>query len=276
LLAFTLNQAQTNRDAINGALDVSYKNNKMEYVTRPASVSQDRGGSSICDSLLVQPIQNNGYDGVMFDLHVINFVTLETFSIRLSAGNPWVGIFYRTGTYVGNTNSSAGWILLHSAQVNVPVEAITKIPVNVNLPLLADSNYTFYVTIIDNVTGCKYKDGTTGVGTIAASDANIQIKEGAGGQYPFNVTNSLRVLVGSAYYCQVVTGVEVTDLEKEFTIQPNPATNLLSIAGTSKIDHIEITDLAGRLVHVNNIERTIDCSEFAKGVYFLRITSGQK
>jgi len=53
LLAFTLNQAQTNRDAINGALDVSYKNNKMEYVTRPASVSQDRGGSSICDSLLV-------------------------------------------------------------------------------------------------------------------------------------------------------------------------------------------------------------------------------
>jgi hypothetical protein len=275
IFTFSVNYAQTNRDAIQGALEGISKNKKLEYSILTESTNIGRGGSTICDSLLVGSIPNNGYDGVMFDLHVLNFVTLETFSISLDAGNPWVGIFYRTGSYIGNNTSSAGWIMLDSAQVAVPTEGIVKIPVDVNLPLLADSNYAFYVTVIDNVTDCNYKDGTA-VGNIAASDINIQIKEGAGGQYPFNVTNSPRILVGSAYYCQVATGINENDLAANIIIQPNPTQHFINISGNFKIDQIEISDISGRLIFNANNERNIDCSEFANGVYFLKIISGNQ
>ena len=271
---FTFSKAQTNQDALNGALDGSYKNNKLEYSTRPTSVSQDRGGSFECDSLMVNSTPDNGFDGVMFDMHVKNSVILETFSMHLNAGNPLVAIFYRPGSFVGHTASSLGWIKLDSAIVNLTADGIGKIPVNVNLPLLADSNYAFYVTVINSI-GCNYTNGTT-EGAIAASDVNIEIKEGAGGGYPFSVTNTPRVFVGGAFYCQETTGIEESDLENAFTIQPNPATDQLSITGTAKIDQIEVIDLTGRMVHSNITERTIDCSQFAKGVYFVRITSGQK
>jgi hypothetical protein len=274
IFTFSFNYAQTNRDAIQGALEGNSKIKKLEYTFRTESNNQDRGGSTICDSLLVQTTPNNGYEGVMFDMHVLNFVTLETFSISLDAGTPLVGIFYRTGSYVGNNTSSAGWIMLDSAQVTVPVDGIVKIPVDVNLPLLADSNYAFYVTTIDNAS-CNYKDGTA-VGNIAASDLNIQIKEGAGGDYPFNVTNSPRILVGSAYYCQVATGINDAEIVENFNIQPNPVNNLLTISGNTKIDQVEISDISGRSVFSSNNERIIDCSDFANGVYFLKIISGNQ
>jgi hypothetical protein len=59
-------------------------------------------------------------------------------------------------------------------------------------------------------------------------------------------------------------------------ILPNPVINQLNISGSASIDQLEITDLSGRLMQSNNLERTIDCSGFAKGIYFIKITSGQK
>ena len=274
IFTFSFNYAQTNRDAIQAALEGNSKSKKLEYTFRSESNNQDRGGSTICDSLLVQTTPNTGFEGVMFDMHVLNFVTLETFSISLDAGTPLVGIFYRTGSYVGNETSSAGWIMLDSAEVTVAATGIVKIPVDVNLPLLADSNYAFYVTTINN-TSCNYMDGT-GVGNIAASDLNIQIKEGAGGDYPFSVTNSPRILVGSAYYCQVATEINENEIADNFSTQPNPVHNTLNIAGNLKIDQIEISDISGRAVFSANNERNIDCSELANGVYFLKIISGNQ
>lgn len=267
-------QAQTNRDALQNIIDNNNSSKKLEYSYHKHETSEDRGGSLICDSLLAQDTPNNGYEGVMFDIHVLNYVTLETFSISLDAGSPWVGIFYRTGSYVGYNTSSAGWIMLDSALINVPADGIMKIPVNLNLPLLADSTYAFYVTTINN-TSCNYKDGTA-VGAIAASDSNIEIKEGAGGDYPFNVTNSPRVLVGSVYYCQVATEINEHETADHFSIQPNPVQNIITIAGNLTIDQIEISDISGRVVFSANNERNIDCSAFETGVYFLKITSGNQ
>ena len=265
---------QTNRDAIQKSNDANNTSKKLEYSHYKHEIVDERGGSLLCDSLLAQTTPNNGYEGVMFDVHVLNFVTLETFSISLDAGNPWVGIFYRTGSYVGHNTSSAGWIMLDSALINVPADGIIKIPVNVNLPLWADSNYAFYVTTLNN-TSCNYKDGTA-VGNIAASDLNIQIKEGAGGDYPFNVTNTPRVLVGSAYYCQVATNLQEIILNDFFTLQPNPVSNMLTISGNKKIDHCLITDISGRVILNANNDTTIDCSEFASGINFVNITSEGK
>ena len=76
ILTFSNNIAQTNRDAIQGALEGPSKNKQLEYTVRSEVNNPDRGGSTICDSLLVQTTPNNGYEGVMFDMHVLNFVTL--------------------------------------------------------------------------------------------------------------------------------------------------------------------------------------------------------
>jgi hypothetical protein len=272
IFTFSFTYAQLTRDEIAGAKLGSSNLKKLEYAIRQDNNNQERGGSTVCDSLLATPTPSNGFEGVMFDMHVLNFVTLETFSISLDAGNPWVGIFYRTGSYIGHNTSSAGWIMLDSALINVPADGIVKIPVNVNLPLLADSNYAFYVTTINN-TSCNYKDGTT-VGAIAASDSNIEIKEGAGGDYPFNVTNSPRVLVGSAYYCQVATETSELKHIENIVVHPNPATNVLNISGNVIIDQIEITDISGRVVLRSAYEKNIDCSNFENGIYFLKISTG--
>ncbi len=267
-------QAQTNDEVLQIISRKKGELQKMEYTVKEPSSIQQRG-SGICDSLIVQPTPDNGFDGVMFDMHVLNFVTLETFSMSLDAGNPWVAIFYRPGSYLGNNTTSTGWIMLDSIQIAVSVDGIVKIPVDVNLPLLADSNYAFYVTVIDNVTGCNYKDGSS-VGSIAASDFNIEIREGAGGEYPFSVTNSPRVLVGSAYYCQVATSTEESVLENEFDILPNPVNDQLFISGKLAIEALEISDYTGRFIKSNNHDQKIDCIDLADGVYFLRITSGGK
>lgn len=275
LLNYALINAQTGRDVLEASTNHSSNNQILEYTHRNKSINADRGGSTICDSLLAQSSSNNGFEGVMFDIHVLNYVTLETFSIELDPGTPWVGIFYRPGSYVGFNTSSAGWMMLDSAQVTVTTTGIVKIPVDVNLPLLADSNYAFYVTTIDNTSGCNYKDGTA-VGNITASDANIQIKEGAGGDYPFSVTNSPRILVGSAYYCQVATEISESQTSANITLQPNPVQNLLNIVAGFKVDKIDITDISGRLILSNNTDKTIDVSQFSNGVYFLKITSNEK
>lgn len=272
ILTFSLTYAQFTRDEIEGAKLSSLYPKKLEYAIRQDNNTQERGGSTVCDSLLASPTPNNGYEGVMFDMHVLNFVTLETFSISLDAGTPWVGIFYRTGSYIGHNTSSVGWIMLDSAQINVPADGIMKIPVNLNLPLLADSTYAFYVTTINN-TSCNYKDGTA-VGAIAAADSNIEIKEGAGGDYPYNVTNSPRILVGSAYYCQVATETSELEHNENIVVHPNPATNVLNISGNFIIDQIEIADISGRIVLRSAFEKNIDCSNFENGIYFLKISTG--
>ena len=59
-------------------------------------------------------------------------------------------------------------------------------------------------------------------------------------------------------------------------IQPNPTQHFINISGNFKIDQIEISDISGRLIFNANNERNIDCSEFANGVYFLKIISGNQ
>jgi hypothetical protein len=254
-------------------------NKKLDYTTRHVSEIQERGGTAVCDSLMAESIDDNGYHGVMFDMHVINTINLETFSMYLNPSAPgvlWVGIFYRQGTYVGNETSSTGWIMLDSAQMDLQVSGIAKIPLDLNLVLQANTDYAFYVTTINNTGDNNYKDGTS-VGNIVNADANIQIKEGAGGAYPFDVTNFPRVLVGQAFYCTVPTGIEENNMNENITMMPNPVNDILNIGGKSKVDQIEITDISGRLIFQNNNTRSIDCSDFENGVYFLKIyTAGNQ
>ena len=69
---------------------------------------------------------------------------------------------------------------------------------------------------------------------------------------------------------------EMTDIERPFTLYPNPVNDQLSLRfddGTEP-ESVELYDLAGRLVGTkpNDLE-SIDMSTMSSGVYLLRITT---
>jgi len=55
-------------------------------------------------------------------------------------------------------------------------------------------------------------------------------------------------------------------------IYPNPVTAYLQIQTALQIKNVEITDITGKLLYATNA-KTIDCNNFAKGVYFIRVTT---
>jgi len=55
-------------------------------------------------------------------------------------------------------------------------------------------------------------------------------------------------------------------------IYPNPVKNSLTIQTNLSIKNIEITDITGKLLCATK-NKTIDCSMFAKGVYFIKVSS---
>jgi PKD repeat protein len=66
--------------------------------------------------------------------------------------------------------------------------------------------------------------------------------------------------------------MEQIEADKSIIIYPNPVTDNLQIQTASQIKNVEITDIAGRLLYSTNY-KTINCSGFAQGVYYIRVTS---
>lgn len=71
--------------------------------------------------------------------------------------------------------------------------------------------------------------------------------------------------------------------DKDFMIYPNPATDKVTIAADESLLQsatISITDLEGRLIHTKEIIRNrknivLDLTDFNKGIYIVRLTSGK-
>ena len=65
-------------------------------------------------------------------------------------------------------------------------------------------------------------------------------------------------------------------VESNFSIYPNPATNLINISANESIDLIDIYDIKGSLIFTKSYQKkstSIDVSDFAKGVYTIKIVS---
>jgi len=250
---------------------------QLQFV-QDAPVNSLRGGQVLaCDSLFIENQAGNGYHGNMFDMVVTQEIILETFSVNVDPGTWEFQIYYRTGTYVGNASSSAGWILLGTANVVSTAATdtiLTKIPLNL-LQTLVPGTYGFYVTGTDPNTPLNYTNGTS-VGAVAASNSYFSILEGAGGAYPFDVTNSPRVFNGQAFYCLDVTSVDEQD-EFAFTVQPNPANDQVRIVlPNADQRNIEIYNAIGELVmqqQVNQMQCDFDISTLSAGMYFVKVNA---
>jgi hypothetical protein len=143
----------------------------------------------------------NGQDGNMFDVVAANDVTVTGFDVNCSTADPETfEVYGKTGSYVGSNATPGDWTLLATA-TDVPCNAAgspTPLGVNLNVLISAGDTYAFYITG-DGGAGVDYTDGTS-VGTVAAQNADLQILEGAGVQYPFDELFEPRIWNGTLYY----------------------------------------------------------------------------
>jgi hypothetical protein len=68
--------------------------------------------------------------------------------------------------------------------------------------------------------------------------------------------------------------VEITETEQTFGLYPNPASVLLTIENNTTIKCIEILDLTGRIIHVENPNTTttrLNVIDFSSGIYFVKV-----
>ncbi|MCU0434957.1 MAG: T9SS type A sorting domain-containing protein [Bacteroidia bacterium] len=227
-------------------------------------------------------VSNNGNDGNMFDVLIGSTdVTLRRLYCNVN-GTGWWHIYYRSGTYVGNESSSAGWILLDSTYITgAGFDVPTLIPIDMDIYAPAGSTVAFYTT--GNGTGAdiNYTDGTT-EGAVYSSNAHISIKEGKGMTWPFGGLFAPRIWNGILEYCVGPTGTaETITTTSNWSVQvmPNPAGEQaqLLITAPAQVENasVRIFDMSGREVltigGINSNLVQLPTEQLSSGVYFCQV-----
>jgi len=142
----------------------------------------------------------NNHRGNMFDIVATNQITIDSVHAH-PQGNTTIEIYYKMGSFSGSENTAGNWTLVGSAAVTAQAQGTpTSVPINIGVTIPAGQTYSFYVTSSNTAVSLNYTDGTT-QGAVYASDANMQILEGVGLEYPFSGTPfSPRMWNGTIYY----------------------------------------------------------------------------
>ncbi len=80
----------------------------------------------------------------------------------------------------------------------------------------------------------------------------------------------------TAYFASGVGVLSVEDTEivkSEFSIYPNPFSNLLNVSTQAKVESLKLYNITGQLVKANKNSNSIDVSELSKGMYILEVIS---
>ena len=159
--------------------------------------------------------ENNGQDGIMFDINALVDVTVTGFDCNMGeTAIPYnIEIYYKAGTHVGFTTNAGAWTLVGTANnVNgVGVDLPTPIPIVLNVPISQGTTGAFYITDTGGAANLDYTNGTA-VGAVYATDGNISVLEGTGKDYAFGTDYTPRVPNITVYYdCCPAPDLVITD-----------------------------------------------------------------
>lgn len=145
--------------------------------------------------------QNNGQRGIMFDITALNNITINCFEVNMATGTTNCAIYYKVGTHVGFATTPGAWTLIGTvsvtgAGINVP----TNVPLNVNIPVSAGCTVAFYITRTTSGGPILYYTNGTAVGFVYSSNADLQVKDGTGKDYPFAASFTPRRFNGTIFY----------------------------------------------------------------------------
>ena len=153
----------------------------------------------------------NFNSNTMFDVTAINAVTINGLRFQEVRTAGTFQIYGRPSTFVGHDSSSAGWTLLGSGALTVGTNKAFPTPFSLTVP--AGATYALYVASSDGGF-VYYKNSTNSVGSVEASDANLQIKTGVGQD------STLPLFSGTAFAQRVFSGAISYDL-----VTPVPTMN---------------------------------------------------
>jgi hypothetical protein len=171
--------------------------------TTPVMTQQDTffvqagmGSSTIPGSLPTLWAGGNNYLGTMFNIQAINQITIDSFYINAQSSDT-VEVWYRPGTYVGYTTSSAGWTLMGKhAVISAGSGNPTSLPVG-GLTIPAGQTYGIYVTFKTGINALNYTNGNGSNQNYQNSD--LAFTGGSAGGY-FSATSSPRIFNGTIHY----------------------------------------------------------------------------
>ncbi|TNF30581.1 MAG: T9SS type B sorting domain-containing protein [Bacteroidetes bacterium] len=147
--------------------------------------------------------ENNGQDGIMFDITAAVDVTILGFDCNMGETiTPYnMEIYYKAGTHVGFTTTPGAWTLVGTANgvMGMGVDVPTPIPIVVNVAIPQGQTYAFYVTETGGAANIDYTNGVA-VGNVAVNDGNISVLEGTGKDYAFGTDYAPRVPNMTIYY----------------------------------------------------------------------------
>lgn len=198
-----------------------------------AGTDNFEGGLSVFTTMAA----GNSFAGNMFDIMPTEAITLDSFDVNIIAGAATVEVYYRPGTYVGFTGSSAGWTLVGSANVTGNGSGVpTRVPVG-GLTLQPGQTYGLYITVTAGT--MYYTNVTQG---LIQTGPDFSLMFGHGGGYPFSLTNAGRQWNGRIYYTKGTLGCASTRVPVNIVVanqlacdvglmeinQPTSAVNLTS------------------------------------------------
>jgi hypothetical protein len=171
--------------------------------TTPVMTQQDTfyvqagmGFSTLPGSLPTLYAGGNTFLGAMFDIQAINQITIDSFYINAQSSDT-VEVWYRPGSYIGHTTSSAGWTLMGKhAVISAGSGNPTPLPVG-GLTIPAGQTYGIYVTFKTGYTALNYTNGNGSNQNYQNSD--LVFTSGHAGGY-FSATSSPRVFNGTIHY----------------------------------------------------------------------------
>lgn len=200
----------------------------------------------------------NNQRGNMFDLEILHDLYLDSIAVS-PMGSTNIEIYYKSGSYVGFENSPSDWTLVGSGPVQY-TGGFVKVPINLNLELLAGNTYAFYVTSSNTSIALNYSNGNN-AGTLYNSDANINFYEGVGLEYPFtNGTGAIynpRVFNGAFYYTKKVA--------VNYLWQTGETTNVISPVVISDTSFTVNVDITGCPTFTNQFQITVSEVEVNAG-----------
>ena len=185
--------------------------------------------------------ESGGGAGNMFDVVALNSSDIEILEMDIHTGgagnataaNYTVMIYTKEGSYVGNETDADSWTLITDADglqvMSAGPGTPTTLPIDAFAPIVMAKNTTlaFYVTL--TTPDINYSEGTE-VGSVYASNADLQILEGAGVEYPFASYTAPRVWNGALRYRKVYNDTTTDYAENTTTFSGGMYDNAASIA----------------------------------------------
>jgi hypothetical protein len=223
--------------------------------------------TSYADSLSTTFAGGNGQNGNMFDISVtgtssINITGFAQNFLGTSSTISGFELWTVTGGITGNTANASAWTLISSTGTftNNTSGTPTNVPFSTPFSIRLNPGQTIgiYLTNQSSSENNSYTDGT-GVGNVAATNANLTIYEGHGVRYPFVELYTPRIWNGTIFYNVGPSAADTQSSMQYQASQLRSAFNTQTVAANFALNYdCNIFDVKGMCISAGGRYTTID------------------